>query len=51
MHKEESDDRNESRVVESRGGGKTTGIYFGQGWSQSVPWLRRRDLCLEKVLP
>lgn len=28
MDKEESDDRNETRVVESRGDGKTTGIYL-----------------------
>lgn len=28
VDKEESDDRNETRVVESRGDGKTTGIYL-----------------------
>lgn len=30
VDKEESDDRNETRVVESRGDGKTTGIYLFQ---------------------
>lgn len=44
MHKEESDDRNETRVVESRGDVKTTGIYL----LEDGPNLSRVQVAEEK---
>lgn len=59
VDKEKSDDRNETRVVESKRDGNTMVIFFKDGLNLSciqVAWkkmalLQQRYTCLQKMVP